>query len=455
MAKEELQEILSLPIEDAIKELSKSSFPVPDWSDLEVQYDPMKHRIITDYVTYPPKMEQGVDVMKRTPLGLQKLAVRRIAQSMFSEPVERVYTYDMNIEAEQQVVDLIEEVYTRQNNINSENLERAKSVNSSCQAVTIWRVKEEPSVFQELQSRYTLRHKTYTEKDGYKIYAQTDDYGDLLVVSIEYKDKDDNEFFLVYTPELYVRYQKLEDWEEVDRQPLSFLPCVYIAYEEPVWGGKEGTAIVEQLEEMLSYEGMYIHKNSIPTFTIDYGEITGRQINTEEKSNATRRLIKLGKGGKVSDITWKGAGNSVERRYKELRNSFFEQVQMPDLSFSTLINSNTSADNKEFMFTDSRQKAQDLGGEWNRFFYEEMKIIKKFLEVMFPQFAESLKKVQVSSKIRPYSVRTRKEAAEFVSMAGDNMSLETKVRVLNVVDNVMSEVESIEQEKSVATNQDF
>jgi hypothetical protein len=84
MTVEELNDILAKKPTDVVKGLQETSYPdLPKWSDLVKQYDPMQHNI-QDTTLYPAKLnDANRDDFKRTSLGLQKLAVSRIAQSMF------------------------------------------------------------------------------------------------------------------------------------------------------------------------------------------------------------------------------------------------------------------------------------------------------------------------------------------------------------------------------------
>lgn len=461
MTVEELQELLSKPPTETVNGLQISSYPnLPKWSDLVVQYNPMRHKIM-DVAIYPELLDDNqVDDFKRTPLGLQKLAVNRVAQSMFSVPAKRVYSYDRDDAQMQLAVDLIEEVYRTQNQIDSENINRAKQLNACCQIATVWYTYEEPNVIKEQSSKFKLTHRTYSEKNGYTLYPVLDSYGNILVVSIGYKDSNDVEHLDVYvkgTPNQYLSYVKLEDWKldtEKSNTNLLVFPVVYAYLEEPVWNGDEGTAIVEQLEELESYSGMYIKTNAVPSFTLDYGEVQGaRRSTASESSNNRRRIIEVGKGGAMKDVTWEGAAVSTQNRYNRLRNAFFEQIQVPDMSFSTLIASNTSADNKEFVLADAKAKARDLGGTWEKLFYDELIIVKKFLSIMFPGLSAQMETLSIRSTIQPYSIKTKKENAEYVSLAGGSMSLRTKVSTLGEVDDINEEVENIEAEMNAQSNQ--
>lgn len=464
MTQEQLDNILAQPeINDIITKLSVVSYTTPKWDDLKKQYEPTEHAILTDKIRYPiiPN-DKGGDDMKRIVRGLQKLAVNRMSQAMGVTPVQRTYSFDRDSEKQGIAVDIIEEIYKVQNAIDTENIERFKKNNASCQVATVWFVKEEQSFSKGVESKYTLSHRSYSEMDGYKIYANVDNNGDLLVISFAYKDQDNTEYFDTYiggsTPQ-FISYKKSEGWQLNDQikenpKKLEFLPVIYAHLDEPVWGGDAGTTQVETIEETLSYRAYYIKKNSIPLATIDYGDTTGMTKGSgKETDEDSRRIIPLGKSGKIDYPVWDTNNGTSESQIKELTNAFFDDNQIPNISFSNLLDSRTSADNKDIMLTDSKSKAIDLGGEWERLFNIELnKIIIPFAKIMFPNYSSEFEQISVRSKLRPFSLKSDKENSEFVANAGTSMSLETKVRTLNKVDDVGSEVDKIQEEQNANAN---
>jgi hypothetical protein len=455
MNQNDLDVILSSNTDEIINKLSISSFSLPTWSSLEKQYDPTKHSIF-DTSIYPQKLdENGRDEFKRTAFALQQLATSRMAQVMFSNPVKRTYSYDKTKESLKEAEAIIEELYRTQNFIDSGNVERCKKLNAACQFVTIWYTVEKPNIVAEQETKFKLKHKTYSEFDGYTIYPITDDFGELIVLSVSYKDSTDVEHFEIYTRTNYFKYDKIDGWilNEVSK-PINVFPCSYMNIKQPIWGGEAGTNLIEQLEEMESFQGLYIKKNSVPTYYIDYGELQEGSVKSDTKESSTdaRKLISVGRNGKMVAVNWDGANEAIKDRFARIRNAFFEQVQMADTSFATMINANISADSKELLFSDSKAKAKDLGGEWEIFFYEELLIVKEFAKVMFPKYVKDFDFISIRSEVVPYSVRSKKEAAEFISVGGVGMSLETKIRELNLVDDIEKEIEDIQNESSANAN---
>ena len=465
MTQQELDLILQKPIEDQIKDLSVSSFTVPKWDDLKKQYNPEEHSIVTNTQKYPPIINEdtGADDMPRITRALQKLAVKRVSQAEFVTPVERVYSYDRKSESQKKAIQIIEELYRTQNEIDAENLERAKQLNASCQVATVWRVYKEKNIIGDLESQYKLAHASYSEMDGYKIYPNVDSNKKLIVISFGYKDSADKEYFDIYVGGLkprFISYTKGKDgWQltelEKNPLPLTFFPVVYTNLKEPVWGGESGTKQVETIEETWSYRALYIKKNSAPVFVQDFGDTTGKsKSNAEEKDTDTKRIIPVGKGGSIKAVVWDNNNAITKDQIKDMEASFFDDNQIANIAFSVLINSQTSAENKDVVLTDAKAKAVDLGGEWQKVFNDELNgIVIPFAKVMFPSLSKDFDAISVRSIVKPYSIKTDKENAEFVSVAGSAMSLETKVKKLGQVRDIDVEVEKIQSENSAAANQ--
>jgi len=464
MTQEQLDAILLLPIEEQITSLSVSSFTIPKWSNLKKQYDPNLHAIKKDLSRYPVILNnKGGDDMKRITRAMQKLACNRMAQMMFSTNVELMFSFDSEIESQKQAVDVVTELYRTQNYIDNENMERAKKNNASCQIATVWRAYEKPNVIKGFESKFKLAHTTYSEIDGYKIYANVDNNKNLIVISFNYTDSSNNEYFDIYvsgTTPRFISYINSGGWKLADIKDngkvLEVFPVSYTYLDEPVWGGDSGTTQVETIEETVSYRAMYIKKNSVPLATIDAGDTEGMDKaksvedgGIKEKDEDSRRVIPLGKGGKIEYVVWDVNNGTSENQIKDMGNAFFEDNQIPNISFANLLDSRTSVDNKDIMLIDSKGKAIDLGGEWELFFNTELNdIVIPFAKIMFPKLSKDLDSISVRAKIKPYNIKSDKENAEIVANAGIAMSLQTKVRIINKVDDINEEVQRINDENA-------
>ncbi len=464
MTIEEAKLLLAEPDKGKLVEsLKTTSFIVPPWEKLKKQYNPLLHEIMTNKALYPVRKEgkSDVDTLKRIPLGLQKLTVNRVAQSMFAKPAQRQYEYDRDNETQKKAVAILEGLYEKVY-IDSLNIKRAKSWNASCQVATVWWSYKKPCIIRGEESKFTLKATSYSEKEGYTLYPIADENGDVIIITIMYTNPETNKqkastYFqkgvLSEASAAVVKFeQTASGWVAGIPEETVIFPVAYIHQEEPAWGGDSGTILVEAMEELLTYQGLYIRKNALPTFAVDYGEIDGSKSDTEETTNDARHIIELGKGGRIYEATWTNAPEATKLQWNTLRNGYFELIQVPDASFATLIGSRTSIENKEVIFSDSRAKADDLGGGWLKMFAEEFEILKAFASVMFPAYKEAFTQISATTYLQPYNVRTKAEIAEYITNAGQALSLSTKVRLVDEVDDVDAEVKRIQDEAGAESN---
>ena len=463
MTAQELDTLLATAAQDTdalVLALQKRNPIVPPWESLKKQYEPLLHSIITDPVKYPPLKVFGKDELDRVCFGLQKLAVRRWSQSLFSTPVRRNYVYNHDSTSHITAVQLLEELLRTNCGIDKVNTERAKKLGKSCQFATVWHTYPKPTLIGEELSQFRLRATTYAEDKGYQLFPLFDENDELLCLSILWVTDANVSKMVTYTATATIKqynFSKADKWRVDEGFPkaLGVFPVVYMSLPEPVWGGDEGTLLVEKMEAAESYQGTYIKRNSVPTFVLDMGErpTNSKKASIAESALDARGVIVVGKGGDFRDVTWAGATDALEARQARLRNAFFEQIQIPDTSFANMIKSNTSADNKELIFADSRASAEDYAGEFETLFFDEFEIVKSLASIMFPKYANDFVQISARSIITPYNVRTQLETAEIIATAPDAFSQETKIRMMGMVDDVESEKKAIAEESALTSQQ--
>lgn len=448
----DIKSIIGLPIDDQVTELRKASITTPTWSNLSIQLDPLKHSIYNT-VLYPVQANNnGVDDFKRVGLGMQKLAVKRLSQSLFSTPVRRIYTYDQSNAVAKEAVAILENVIKNELVIDQLNTERSKSLFSACHIANIVYITNEEMIVNGVKSNKKINIKYYSDDKGYTLYPCFDENDKLERISIFSIDLLGVQRLITYTAELIIKYKAINGkWFVEDSQSVSFMSATYLSIKDPAWGGQSGTEIVEQLEELLAYQGYYIARNSIPTFCVNRGKLTpgSKQSTAEEDTDDDKRFIIVGEGGSVTDVTWVGATEAIKEKQQYLTNQFWDLIQVADISYSKLLSSNTSADNKELVLADSKSNAYDLAGEFVKLFYDENKIIKKYLKVLFPMYAEQFDNITIRTEILPFSVKSNSENADYIFKAGSSMSLETRIRILGEVDDVETEAKLIRDESKI------
>ena len=209
-------------VSEIIDALKTKSVSIPSWEKLEKDYEPTKHKILTDNETLKDKIRSDgqVDKSARIPIGLEKLHVKRMAEFTFSIPVKRVYSNLEDNNTRKEIVKAIEAVY-KNVRIDTENLKRAVTYYAACEIFTVWYAVKKPNSLYGFQSEYKLKCKTFSPMDGVKLYPLLNEYDDMLAMSFECKKKvkdKDVIFFETYTSDKHYIWKSVgedDKWEPV------------------------------------------------------------------------------------------------------------------------------------------------------------------------------------------------------------------------------------------------
>lgn len=402
-------------ISETISSLKEKSVSVPNWDKLLVDYEPMKHEILTDTTTLKDKIRSDgqVDKSARIVVGLEKLHVKRMSEFTFSIPAKRIYSNLENSEIRDAISKAIEAVY-RNVRIDSENLRRAVAYYASCEIFTVWYAVKKKNSLYGFQSDYKLKCKTFSPMNGVHLYPLLNEMDDMLAMSFEYtktvKDKELT-FFETYTAEKhYIWKQGLESggWEPVLTQEtedgetangeeivLMKIPGVYACRPKPVYDGL--SPIRTEIEYSLSRNSNVIAYNSAPLL-----KIVGASKGQENKGESYR-VVHCDPGGDISYVSWAQSIEALKYHVDTMEKLYWMQAQMPDLSFENMKGlGNIGYDARQTLLTDAHLKIGDEAGGWIEFLDRECNVIKAFLKVMNKKWANEIDNVQVEHIITPY-----------------------------------------------------
>jgi hypothetical protein len=405
-----LEEILSLPPEDAVAELQTKSVELPAWDDLKEQYDPSEHEV-TDTAKYPDIVNDdgSMEQVTRITLDLQRLAAKRTTELCFGIPVKRIY--NPQTDGEKEVVKAIEAVLKR-NRIESVNIERGNMLFASCEVATIWFAVEEPNTLYGFESRLKLRCRSYSPMNGDSIYPLFDaETNDLIALSFGYTRKDgdrDVEYLDVYTADRHIRYKNADNWSEElsEQSAVGKIPAVYCYRPTPAW--EDTTGIVTEIEWALSRNGNYLRNNSRPFLAVFADEEIS--FNTSPQGNQySKDAGQYPKGSDVKYITWDQAVENLKYFVGELRQLFFTQLQLPDWSYENMKSTPMSGEARKQMFIDAQLKVRDESGRLLEMLDREINVIKAFLKIMMPQRVKDIDALQVETVITPFMINDDKE----------------------------------------------
>lgn len=450
-----IDEILSLdnPAE-VINELKYKTIDIRPWSELEKEYNKKLHPVYTDK-NYRDKNKEtkdgGLQVIRltRIALGLQKLAVKRIGELCFGIPVKRIWK--PKNEQEQKAAKVLEAIFQK-NKIDSVNIERSNYLYASCEFVTIWYTQEQDTEYGGEKSKLKLRCKSYSPMKGTKLYPLFDEFDDMIALSIEYSRKQGTEtttYFETYTSERHIRWmQKGNSWEiELDEQiQIGKIAGVYQYRPEPIWEDESDN--VYEAEWQLSRQGNYLRKNLEPIWVVFADETI--EMGKENNSGTTgRKVLKYPKDAKAGYQTWEQAIDNLKYFIETIRQNFFAQLQLPEMSSDAMKSMPMSAESRKMIFIDGQLKVTDESGMWYDTFYREINVVKAFAKKMFPKLATAIESLQVQVIITPYNITDESERINMYSDATGGkqvMSQRTAIERLGYADDVDAELQKIADE---------
>ena len=449
-----IDEILSLPTaEDTISELKYKTVSVPAWDKLEREYNPKKHPVFTD-PDYRDivKPNGGIVRQCRIALGLQKLAVKRIGELCFGIPVKRVWK--PRNEQENTGSRILESLFQKAR-INAINNERSQYLYASCEFATIWYTQQTATEYAGCTSPYKLRCKNYSPMSGTAIYPLFDDYDDLIALSLEYsrtKGAETTRYFETYTASKHLRWSQSGSsaWtEELDEDvQVDKIVGVYASRPEPIWEDESDN--VYEAEWTLSRNGNYLRKNLKPKWVV----CTDEKIpfgNEPDTDTTSRDVLKYPKDAEVGYKTWDQAIDSLKYHIETIRQNFFSQLQLPEMSSEAMKSMPMSAESRKMIFIDGQLKVTDESGLWYETFYREINVVRAIAAKIFPDYAAAIQGVPVEVVITPYQIQDEAEKIGNYSDATGGkqiMSQRTAISRLGYADDVNEEMRLIQEEET-------
>lgn len=400
---------------DIISDLKEKSVTVPDWNKLQEDYEPKKHKILSDTTTLKDKVRSDgtLEPSARISVGLEKLLAKRVSEFTFAIPVRRVYSNLDDNETRNAIAKAIEAVY-KNARIDSENLKRGVAYYASCEIFTLWYAVKKPNTLYGFNSDFKLKCKTYSPMDGTKLYPLIDELGDMLSMSFEYTKKigsDSVTYFETYTSDRhYIWRQDLtggewtevtakvsDDGETVNGEEIIILkiPGVYGYREVPVFDGL--TSLRSEIEYTLSRNSNVIAYNSAPVLKISGG------IKGMEDKGEARRIFRVENGGDVAYVSWQQAIEALKYHVDTMLKLYWMQAQIPDISFENMKNmGNIGYDARQTLLTDAHLKIGDESGAWIEYLERECNVIKAFLKTINTKFESEVDNVSVEHIITPF-----------------------------------------------------
>jgi len=438
-------------IEQLIAELKKKTVTIPEWSELEKEYNPKKHPVFTD-PNYKDKVTKNKTIkVTRIGIGLQKLAVKRMTQLMFGTPVKRIYKTEKGNKKQEEAARLIEKILIR-NRINTINFKRGNLLFAGCEFVTLWYAQESKNSIYGVNADIKIRCKNYSPMQGDQLYPYFDDNGDLLALSFAYKRKigsEETKYFETFTKDEHIKWKDTtsgwsEEIKEVNK--LGKIPAVYLHRETPIW--EDTSNDVYEVEWTLSRNGNYIRKNSKPIFGIFSDEDLGTKTGNDSDDVSVYRWPEK---AKAEYITWEQATDSMKLQIENLYRAFFTELQIPDMSFDQMKAIPMSGEARKMMFVDAELKVTEEAGAWLEILDREVNVIKEFAKKILPSHAKEIDELEVEQEITPYRINDEGETIKNIMTATGGKQILSQIegiKYLGWSDNPEQTMDEINKENT-------
>lgn len=415
------------PTNELIEQLKSGAKKIPSWGDIEKDYEPLKHKVITDKNLLKDKVRSDgtIDKSSRISIAIEKIATSRIAEFCFSIPVKRVYNVGEGDETKALAIKAIEAIY-KHARIDAENYKRGVRYFASCEVCTIWYAVKAPNNLYGFKSEYKLKCKTYSPMDGYKLYPLFDKSGDMIAMSISYTDKDDKGkdtiYFETFTADKHIVWKQDNNggWGAITEEPVTVLkiPAAYMYRSKPIFADVVG--LREELELTLSRNGNVIAYNAAPIL-----KVVGNLQGSEAKGEG-RRIYAVDAGGDVNYVSWNQSIEALKYQVDNLLRFIFMQLQMPDLSFDAMKGLGAIGfDARQTILTDAHLKVGDEQWAIVEFLERECNVIKQFLKMMNVSLSNIIDEIDVEHIITPFIQNDEKAEIERRMLANGGKPIES------------------------------
>lgn len=441
--------------ESIIGALTSQAKDCPKWAELEKDFVPKRHDVISDPSRRPKVKVRGSQ--KEVPAKLvypaEMIAARRMNQMAFSIPVKRGYTKPQN-DSEKAFQKAIEMVYKR-NRIDGVNSKRMYAYFAGCEIATFWFVAE-GKVEHEMygfKTKNKIRCRTfspmpkkYTKLRQAVIYPYFDDTDDLVAISFEYKDAEGAIHFDAFTADdSYYFVREGSSWEIEDvPNPLGKIQVSYLWRTLPVYYGISTNR--DDIEFTMSRDSDNIRKNSSPIMKVK-GEIEGEL----PVGDTARQVYKLSEGGDVDLVAPVLKTEDSKTHVDMLKQVNCEVTQLPDLSLENIKGLGVqSGEARKTLLTDAHLKVRDESHDIIEFLDREFEVIKAIVAHENPEWEQFVHTTYCEQKITPFIQNDRSaDINDYTKASGTLMSRKAAVIEADLTEDPEADYEQMVSEEAV------
>lgn len=430
-----INEILdgSRDIKDIIKDLQIKNIVIPDWDDLKKDYEPKLHKIF-DTAVFPDKPirdDKGNHLrdepVTRVAIGLQKLAVKRMAEFMFTIPVNTILEDDDKIQKEQ-FKSFVK--VQKKNRWDVLNKKRCKINSSQCEVAVHWYLVKNDNKSYGFNSKFKIKHAIYSPENGDKLYPLFDETRDMIAFSRGFGTQAtsdegivvDVKFFETWTNGRHIIWKKegVNDWIVAldEENKLKKIPIIYTYRPEPIWDDADNGK-VHEIELLLSRNGEIIAYHASPVLIIK-----GKLKGAPSKGEGNKVFFAEDGTGGAEYASWQQSPESVKFQFETLLRLFFTELQLPDLSFENIKGIGAqSGESRKWMLVDAHLKVGDESEIYLDSIEREYSILKAYLGLINPKWSSTVNDLELTPEIRPFTIEDEKGRVEVLVAANGGKAL--------------------------------
>lgn len=389
MTKQELIQLITEKPEEAYTRVMRLR-PLSTERTEEIlnQYDPYKHKVVTDKAFYPDKAikdDQGnivkTEPVNRIPIPLQQMIATRAAAFLCANPIKLNAT-PVNAQ-EETLLAAIERTW-EDNKLDYKHQEQAEKWMAATICAELWYTDDANDEYWSdidgIDAKFKLRMKILSPFFGDVIIPVFDPGGDLIAgargyyIQVGEDETKQEEHLDIYTDDMtYKGVKGASGWEFTPEQwPIGKIPMIIYQRETTEWHPVQ--PMIERLEIKQSR-----HANTNDYFDSPIVFVEGELQSMSSKGDDGKILVG-GVGSKAYYLSWDHAPESTRMEIQNLLGFIYACTDTPDISFDALKGiGQTSGFALQFMFTGAHLKAARNAGVFGEGIQRRINFLKAAL----------------------------------------------------------------------------
>lgn len=468
-----IEEINKLEPKARIIELKKRKTLAPDATALLKDWDEKQHAVFDEEIRKKRRVlvkdeirDAEGKVVERAEYELRE--VNRIGlpleqdivniHTAFTVGVEPQMTLQGDDEKAKSVFEILKTIY-RQNKMKFHNKRVVRSWLSEQEVAEYWYTVEDNSwgkrvlnkvlkIFGANISTRKLKVAIWSPFRGDKLYPYFDDYGDLIVISREYKVTDPDgtneaiKFMSIDNRKVTI-YKNGEFEKEFDHK-FSKIPVIYMYRDKPYC--HKIKTIRERLETLMSNFADCLDFNFFPKLTASgvVEDILNRGTGSE--------IIQLENGAQISYLTWQQSPEMAKMEFDNLTERAYSLTNTPRISFENLKGAGNTFSGVafKFAFMGAHMAVSNHAEDVEEYLQRRVNFIIHAIGYIYPSLQDATKETEIETEVVPFMIDNRSTniTDAVAGVQGGVLSRKQGIILAGITDAIEDEIKMIESEES-------